>query len=64
MLNSSGHHGTFNPVVIMNKEVRMVHCNINNDDKASLTTSNAKTRSPKIFDYFSKKMEIKLSSGN
>ena len=54
---SSGHHGTFNPAVITNKEVHMVHGNIhvNKDDKASHTTSNAKKRSLKISDYFSKK---------
>ena len=51
---SSGHQGTFNPAVIMNKEVHMVHGNINTNDETSHTTSNAKTRSLKISDYFSK----------
>lgn len=52
---SSGHHGTVNPVVITSKEVYMVHGNINKDDEASHTTSNAKKRSLKISDYFSKR---------
>ena len=54
---SSGHHETFNPAVITNKEVHMVHGNTNKNDEASHTTSNAKKRSLKISDYFSKKME-------
>ena len=49
-----GHQGTFNPVVITNKEVHMVHGNINTNDETSHTTSNAKKRSLKIPDYFSK----------
>ena len=40
--------------VITNKEVHMVHGNINKDDEASHTTSNAKKKSLKISDYFSK----------
>ena len=51
---SSGHQGTFNPAVITNKEVHMVHGNINTDDETSHTTSNAKKRSLKISDYFCK----------
>ena len=51
---SSGHQGTFNPAVITNKEVHMVHGNINTNDETSHTTSNAKKRSLKISDYFSK----------
>jgi len=53
---SSGHQGTFNPAVITNKEVHMVHGNIhvNTNDKTSHNTSNAKKRSLKISDYFSK----------
>ena len=51
---SSGHQGTFNPAVITNKEVHMVPCNINTNDETSHTTSNAKKRSLKISDYFSK----------
>ena len=51
---SSGHQGTFNPGVITNKEVHMVHSNINTNDETSHTTSNAKKRSLKISDYFSK----------
>ena len=54
---SFGHQGTFNPAVITNKEVHMVHGNINTNDETSHTTSNAKKRSLKISDYFSKKME-------
>ena len=50
---SSGHQGTFNPAVIKNKEVHMVS-NINMHDKTSYTTSNAKKRSLRISDYFSK----------
>ena len=49
-----GHQGTFNPAVITNKEVHMVHGNINTNDETSHTTSNAKKRSLKISDYFSK----------
>ena len=41
---SSGHQGTFNPAVITNKEVHMVHGNINTNDETSHTTSNAKKR--------------------
>ena len=52
---SSGHYGTINPAVITNKEVHMVHGNINNDDDASHTFTNAKKKSLKISDYFSKK---------
>ena len=53
---SSGHQGTFNPAVITNtEEVHMVHGNINTNDETSHTTSNAKKRSFKISDYFSKK---------
>ena len=51
---SSGHQGTFNPAVITNKEVHVVHGNINTNDETSHTTSNAKKRSLKISDYFSK----------
>ena len=51
---SSGHQGTFNPAVITNKEVQMVHGNINTNDETSHTTGNAKKRSLKISDYFSK----------
>ena len=50
---SSSHQGTFNPEVITNK-VHMVHGNIDTNDKTSHTTSNAKKRSLKISDYFSK----------
>ena len=32
---SSGHQGTFNPAVITNKEVHMVHGNINTNDENS-----------------------------
>ncbi|CAH3133315.1 unnamed protein product [Porites lobata] len=35
---SSGHQGTFNPAVITNKEVHMVHGNINTNDETSHTT--------------------------
>ena len=38
---SSGHQGTFNPAVITDKEVHMVHGNINTNDETSHTTSNA-----------------------
>lgn len=58
--NSSGHHGIFNPAVIMNKEVNMVH-NINRDDKASHSTSNAKRIFLTISDYFSTKIGQPLS---
>ena len=53
---SSSHQGTFNPAVITNKEfeVHMVHGNINTNDETSHTTRNAKKRSLKISDYFSK----------
>ena len=51
---SSGHQGTFNPALITNKEVHMVHGNINTNDETSHTTSNAKKRSLKTSDYFSK----------
>ena len=51
----SGHQGTFNPAVITNKEeVHMVHGNINTNDETSHTTRNAKKRSLKISDFFSK----------
>ena len=33
---NSGHQGTFNPAVITNKEVHMVHGNINTNDVACL----------------------------
>ena len=49
----SGHQATFNPAVITNKEVHMVHGNINTNDDTSHATSNAKKRSL-IADYFSK----------
>ena len=55
---SSGHQGTFNPAVITNKEVHMVHCNINTNDETSHTTSNAKR------DYFSETIRIKEQPGN
>ena len=42
---SSGHQGTFNPAVITNKEVHMVHGNINTNDETSHTTSNASVNS-------------------
>ena len=54
---SSGHRGTFNPAVITNKEVHMVYGNINTNYETSHTTSNAKKRSLKISDYFSKQNE-------
>ena len=38
----------------MNKDVHMVHGNINTNDKTSHTTSNAKKRSLKLSDYFCK----------
>ena len=41
---SSGHRGTFNLAVVTNKEVHMVPGNINKDDEASQTTSNAKKK--------------------
>ena len=47
---SSGHRGTFNPAVITNKEVHMVHGDINTNDETSHTNSNAKKRSLKISD--------------
>ena len=47
---SSGHQGTFNLAVIANKELHMVHGNINTNDETSHTTSNAKKRSLKISD--------------
>ena len=53
---SSHHHGTFNPSVLTNKEVHMVHDNINKNDEASHTTSNAK-RSLNLSDHLSKKMK-------
>ena len=46
--------GLFNPAIITNKEVHMVHGNINTNNQTSHTTSNAKKRSLKISDYFSK----------
>ena len=52
---NSGHQGTFNPAVITNKEAHMVDDNINTNDETSHTTSNAKKRSLKISDYFTKK---------
>ena len=55
---SSGHQRTFNPAVITNTEVHMVHGNINTNDETSHTTSNAKKRSLKISDYFSKQLKI------
>ena len=51
---SSGHQGTFNPGVITNREVHMVHSNINTNEETSHTTCNAKKGSLKISDYFSK----------
>ena len=36
---SSGHQGTFNPAVITNKEVHMVHGNINTNDETRLVIS-------------------------
>ena len=52
---SSGHQGTFNPAVITNKEVHMVHGSMNTNDETSHTTSNSKKRSlKKNSDYFSK----------
>ena len=58
---SSGHQGTLNSAVITNKEVHMVHGNVNTNDKTSHTNSNAKKRSPKISDYFSKQNGKRLS---
>ena len=52
------HQGTFNPAVITNKEVHMVHGNINTNDETSHTTSNAKR------DYFSETIRIKEQPGN
>ena len=56
---SSDHQGTFNPAVITNKEVHLVHGNITTNDETSHTTSNdllnhRSLRSLKISDYFSK----------
>ena len=51
---SSGHQGTFNPAVITNKEVHIVHGHINTNDETSHTTSNVKKRSLEISDYVSK----------
>ena len=49
-----GPPGTFNPVVITNKETHMVHGNMNKDAGASHAASGGKKRSsPKISDYFS-----------
>ena len=58
---SSGHQGTFNAAFIANKEVHMVHGNINTNDETSPATSNAKKRSLKISDYFSKQNGKPLS---
>ena len=44
----SGHQATFNPAVITNKEVHMVHGNINTNDETSHTTSNGEKISLKI----------------
>ena len=64
IVNNSCHNGTFNPAVITNKQVHMVHDNINDDDEASHTTSNhAKKRSLKISDYFSTKNGTRSLSG-
>ena len=60
---SSGHQGTFNLAVITNKELHMVHGNINTNDETSHTTSNAKKRSLKISDYFSKQNRKPSLSG-
>ena len=54
---SSGHQGTFNPAGITNKEVHMVHGNINTNDETSHTTSNAKKRSLKFLITYPNKME-------
>ena len=51
---SSGHQGTINLAVMTNKEVHIVHGNINTNDETTHTTGNAKKRSLKISDYFSK----------
>ena len=53
---SSGHQGTFNPAVITNKEVHMVHGNINTNDETSHTMPLVMQRRDlfKISDYFSK----------
>ena len=60
---SSGHQGTFNPAVITNKEVHMVHGHINTNDETSHTTSNVKKRSLEISDYFSKQNRKPSLSG-
>ena len=60
---SSGHQGTFNPAVSTNKEVHMVQGNINTNDVTPQTTSNAKKRSLKISDYFSKQNRKPSLSG-
>ena len=60
---SSVHQGTFNLAVIRNKEVHMVHGNINTNSETSHTTSNAKKRSLKISHYFSKQNGNPSSSG-
>ena len=56
IVNSSGHQGTFNPAVITNKEVHMVHGNINTNDETSRTMPLVMQRRDlfKISDYFSK----------
>ena len=52
---SYGHPGTFNPVVITNKQALMVYGNMNKDAGASHAAAGGKKRfSPKISDYFSK----------
>ena len=54
---SSGHQATFNPAVITNKGLHMIHGNINTNEEASHTTSNAKKRSLKFLITFPNKME-------
>ena len=54
---SSGHQGTFNPTVMTNKEVHMVHGNINTNDETSHTASNAKKYLLKFLITFPNKME-------
>ena len=50
---SSGHQGTFNPAVIMNEEVHMVHGNIHTNDETSHTTSNANMVHTDLRPFFS-----------
>ena len=51
---SYGHHGLFNPAVIMNKEAHMIYGSMNKEAGSMQATDFVKKKRSKISDFFPK----------